>query len=262
MADSSSSEKTYHKRATGAALTTVKKRSRESELKLYGSCFCPFVQRVWISLEIKGLDYQYIEIDPYQKPDALLEINPRGLVPALQHGDWGCYESTVLLEYLEDLKTGHPLLPPENPQLRAHCRLWADHVNRKIVPLFYQCLQAQDIEKQLEHAEELQTEISHLVDVADGAGPFFLGPQISFVDVQFAPWMLRLPRVLKPYRGWPDPEIGSRWAVWMEAMEEHEAIRATTSTDELYLDSYERYAENRPDTSQVARAINAGRGLP
>ena len=37
---------------------------------------------------------------------------------------------------------------------------------------------------------------------------------------------------------------------------------ATTSSDELYLDSYERYAENRPDTSQVARAVNEGRGLP
>ncbi len=60
----------------------------------------PFVQRVWIALEIKGLNYQYIEIDPYQKPDVLLEINPRGLVPALRHGDWGCYESTVLLEYV------------------------------------------------------------------------------------------------------------------------------------------------------------------
>lgn len=69
-----------------------------------------------------------------------------------------------------------------------------------------------------------------------------MGPEISFVDVQFAPWMLRLPRVLRPYRGWPDPEAGSRWGIWMDAIENHEAVRATTSTDELYLDSYQRYA--------------------
>lgn len=65
--------------------------------------FCslsPFVQRVWITLELKGLPYQYVEVDPYQKPKLLLDINPRGLVPALRHGDWGCYESTVLLEYV------------------------------------------------------------------------------------------------------------------------------------------------------------------
>ena len=60
----------------------------------------PFVQRVWIVLELKGLAYQYVEVDPYQKPKVLLDINPRGLVPALRHGDWGCYESTVLLEYV------------------------------------------------------------------------------------------------------------------------------------------------------------------
>ncbi len=49
-------------------------------------------------------------------------------------------------------------------------------------------------------------------------------------------------RVLKPYRGWPDPEAGSRWASWMEAVEGDECVRATTSGEELYLDSYERYA--------------------
>lgn len=60
----------------------------------------PFVQRVWIALEMKKIPYQYIEVDPYQKPQSLLEVNPRGLVPALRHDDWGCYESTVLMEYV------------------------------------------------------------------------------------------------------------------------------------------------------------------
>lgn len=55
---------------------------------------------MWISLEYKGIPYQYIEVDPYKKPQSLLEVNPRGLVPALRHGDWGCYESTVLMEYV------------------------------------------------------------------------------------------------------------------------------------------------------------------
>lgn len=65
---------------------------------------------------------------------------------------------------------------------------------------------------------------------------------MSFVDVQMAPWVIRLGKVLKPYRGWPDPEEGSRWSKWVKAIEAHPAVIATTSTDELYLDSYERYA--------------------
>lgn len=49
-------------------------------------------------------------------------------------------------------------------------------------------------------------------------------------------------RVLKPYRAWPDPVPGSRLASWLEALEGNEAVKATMSGDELYLDSYERYA--------------------
>ncbi|KAL1653490.1 hypothetical protein SLS61_004000 [Didymella pomorum] len=257
-----SSKKTYHKKATGNALTTVKNHAKEEDLKLYGSCFCPFVQRVWISLEHKKIAYQYIEVDPYKKPQSLLDVNPRGLVPAIRHGPtWSTHESTVIMEYLEDLKSGEHLLPPD-PQTRATSRLWSDHVNRHVIPMFYKLLQAQDQNDQIEHAQELRDQINKLVSAADRTGPFFLGSQISFVDVQVAPWVLRLRRVLGPYRGWPEPEEGSRWKAWVDAIDNEPSVRATTSTDELYLDSYERYAENRPGTSQLADAVNSGRGLP
>jgi glutathione S-transferase len=220
----------------------------------------PFVQRVWISLEYKNIPYQYIEVDPYKKPESLLQVNPRGLIPALKHGDWGCYESNVLMEYLEDLGQGQHLLPPD-AKSRAISRLWSDHVyyihhinhqlqpltnflqiNRHIIPGFYRYLQEQDPETQAKYAGEFKTEISKLVEAADTTGPFFLDQHISFVDVQIAPWVIRLNRVLKPYRGWPEPEAESRWAKWVEAIENNEHVMATTSSDDLYLDSYERYA--------------------
>jgi glutathione S-transferase len=151
-------------------------------------------------------------------------------------------------------------------------------VNRHIVPSFYRVLQEQDQQKQIQNAQELHDSFNTLINAADPEGPFFLGPNISFVDIQIAPWVVRLNRVLKPYRGWPDPEPGSRWGAWVDAIEANEAIKATTSMPDLYLDSYERYAgryilscrliktdarpENRPNTSQLANAINSGRGLP
>ena len=282
-------KKTQSRRATGAALVTVKRRSKEHDLKLFGSCFwcvtavppnrpfepitdsfpfSPFVQRVWIALEAKGMDYQYIEVpDLYEKPKILLDVNPRGLVPAIRHGDWGCYESTVLLEYLEDLDhtkkspRSKPLFP-SSPQQKAHSRLWSDHVNRHLVPAFYRLLQAQEVAAQTSAAVDLREQIDKLVSAADAAGPFFLGAELSMVDVQLAPWLLRFSRVLKPYRGWSDPEEGSRWKTWVDAVEAEEAVRRTVSGPEVYVDSYQRYAENRPNTSQVANAVNSGRGLP
>jgi glutathione S-transferase len=135
-------------------------------------------------------------------------------------------------------------------------------VNRNIVPLFYSLLQAQEFGKQQEYTKKLQDEITKIVEVANDPGPFFLGSQLSFVDVQFAPWMIRLSRVLKPFRGWQDPAPGSRWARWLEAIENNDHVKNTTSTDDLYRDSYERYAENRPHVSALADAINGGYGLP
>ncbi|KAI9683181.1 MAG: hypothetical protein M1829_005972 [Trizodia sp. TS-e1964] len=130
--------------------------------------------------------------------------------------------------------------------LIADSGLIMQQINRIIVPGFYRCLQAGEPDKQMQYLEELKSEISKLVDACDPDGPFFLGPACCIVDVQFAPWMLRLSRVLKPYRSWPNAEEGSRWGIWIDAMEKHEAIKATTSSDELYLDSYERYAGKQP----------------
>lgn len=135
-------------------------------------------------------------------------------------------------------------------------------INRHIVPTFYRYLQAQTAPDQASHATELTTEIGKLVDAADAQGPFFLGAHLGFVDVQLAPWMIRMRRVLTPYRAWPEPEPGSRWAAWLRAVEDDPHVGATTSDDALYLDSYERYAENRPGTSMVQRAVQEGRGLP
>ncbi|KAI5300093.1 Glutathione S-transferase U1 [Ascosphaera atra] len=228
----------------------------------------PFVQRVWITLELKGIPYQYIEIDAYKKPKELLDVNPRGLVPALRHGDWGCYESTVLLDYLEDISPNHPLLPGD-AKLRAHSRLWGDHVNRHIVPTFYKLLVDQNKEARPEHEKNLKQQFELLVKEASKDGPFFLDEKPTWVDVQIAPWILRLKLVLKPYRNWPDPEnlqlgngLTERWTQWVHAIEEDEAIKRTTSDTVLYLESYERYAENRPNTSKLADAINSGSALP
>ncbi|CAG8953500.1 hypothetical protein HYFRA_00010250 [Hymenoscyphus fraxineus] len=255
-------QKTYHKKASGAALTTVKKHMKDHELKLFGSCFCPWVQKVWIALEAKGLQYQYIEVDPFKKPQALLDINPRGTVPGLSHGNWGSGESTVLMEYLEDLGIGMPLLPTNNPQLRAISRFWSDHINRFIVPAFFKLLQAVDHPSQLEATKKLQDYITEIVGACDAQGPFFFGPHMSYVDVQFAPWMLRFSRVLKHYRNWQDPIPGTRWGVWLEAVENNEHVKNTTSTDDLYVDSYERFAQNRTNSNDLLNAVNGGFSLP
>jgi len=109
-------------------------------LTLYANSFCPFAQRVWIALELKQIPYQYVEVIPKPAhpnkadnsscPVELLDVCPDGIIPCIKHGNFGVWESGVMMEYLEDLTMGQPLLPLGKPQLRAHCRLWTDHVSR------------------------------------------------------------------------------------------------------------------------------------
>lgn len=84
---------------------------------------CPFVQRVWSILEEKQIPYQYIEVNPYHKPDSLLSLNPRGLVPTLQYEGKPLFESTVIGEFLEEAFPEHgPKLMPQDVYLRARTR--------------------------------------------------------------------------------------------------------------------------------------------
>lgn len=128
--------------ASGPAKAVVDAHSTEQSLKLYSGWFCPFVQRVWIVLEEKEIPYPYVEVNPYHKPESLLSLNPRGLVPTLKYENKPLYESTVICEFLEDAYPDHGVkLLPADPYLRARIRIWIDFVSTRVVPAFHRFLQ-------------------------------------------------------------------------------------------------------------------------
>ncbi|KAI1094165.1 hypothetical protein F5B19DRAFT_446159 [Rostrohypoxylon terebratum] len=237
-------QKPLPKKMSGNALATAKKHSKEHDLKLYAACFCPFSQRVWIALEAKGMQYQYCETDPFKRPTQLLEANPRGLVPAIREGEWASGESSIILEYLEDRDRTVPLFPTD-PRLKANCRLWIDHINAKIVPAFFALARAQEFPKQAECREKLKGEIAALVQAADERGPYFLGGDLCLVDIHFAPFVLRMSRILRELRNWGDPMPHSRWQQWADALETNPHVQATTSQKELYTETLEMFLNSR-----------------
>ncbi|KAF9000274.1 hypothetical protein BDQ17DRAFT_1359943, partial [Cyathus striatus] len=262
-ASKSDTGRAYHTQCTGLALETVKARQQDSEITLFGSCFCPFVQRVWVAFEFLGVDYK---VDPYKKPAELLEVSPKGLVPGLR------LERYSHQEYVQDLaneKTGKSLLPPiSQPYARALIRLQADHINRTFVPSFYQAQISggkefhSAIEGLIALFERMEKDV--LIGGASGEGEERALRRGLGLWVEVENWGLRmlwLPRifrakvVLTHYRGFVMPS-GDKFNKWLDRLFEHEAFKKTCSTDQLYFDSYERYAFNRPNTSQVANAIN------
>ena len=92
--------------------------------------------------------------------------------------------------------------------------------------------------------ETLTSAITALVNASHATGPFFLGPTISYVDVMFAPWILRLSRVLTRYRGYEfSTALDARWQAWVNAVESDERVRATTSEPASYADVYSDVGE-------------------
>jgi glutathione S-transferase len=120
---------------------------------LYNAWFCPFAQRAWLALLEKGVEFTYVEQDPYNKSPEWLAVNPRGLVPAIVHNGKDVYESPVCIEYVDEAwKTDKHLLPSD-PFERARVRIQSDHVSKKVVPPFYQLLMKKE---EMEHKEAAQ----------------------------------------------------------------------------------------------------------
>ena len=110
-------------------------------MKLYSGALSLFSRKVEIALHEKGLSFERIQVPFTQtrgynpKDPAVLAANPKGQVPVLVDGGLALYDSTVILEYLEDAYPS-PALYPQRPEVRARCRLldvFADEV--MLVPL-------------------------------------------------------------------------------------------------------------------------------
>ncbi len=110
-------------------------------MKLYSGPLSLFSRKVEIALHEKGLSFERVMVPFTQtvgyspKNTDVLRINPKGQVPVLVDGDLSLYDSTVIIEYLDDAYPQSPLFPASAKD-RAQCRLldvFADEV--MLVPL-------------------------------------------------------------------------------------------------------------------------------
>lgn len=95
-----------------------------------------FAKKVEIALAEKAIEHERV-LAPFTQTQGyaprhkdVLAHNPKGQVPVLIDGDLALYDSTVIIEYLEDIRPTPPLFP-KSPRERARCRLlelYADEI--------------------------------------------------------------------------------------------------------------------------------------
>jgi glutathione S-transferase len=96
-------------------------------MKLYSGPLSLFTAKVRIALDEKKVPYDLIDVPFSRKngyspklPD-MLAINPKGQVPVLIDDDVSLYDSTLILEYLEE-RYPEPALFPRDIKERVRCR--------------------------------------------------------------------------------------------------------------------------------------------
>jgi len=156
------------------------------EVRLFGMWASPAVRRVEWALQLKGIEYEYIEEDLSNKSSSLLEYNPiNKQVPVLVHEGKPIVESLVILEYIDETWKDKPILPVD-PHERAKARFWATFVDVKCREEVRKAFHMEGEEKE-NSIENLQVQLKALDEELEGR-KFFSGDHIGYTDLAVG-WM-------------------------------------------------------------------------
>lgn len=105
-------------------------------MNLYSYFRSSAAYRVRIALEIKGIEHacRYVDLKANEQRGAYREINPQGLVPTIEEGDFRIGQSLAIIDYLEDCHPTPPFLPAD-PKARAIVRSMSHVIACDVHPL-------------------------------------------------------------------------------------------------------------------------------
>jgi len=151
-----------------------------------------YSHRVRMVLAEKGVTVDIVDVDPSNKPEDLSEINPYNSVPTLLDRDLVLYESTIIMEYLDE-RFPHPPLLPVYPVARAQSRLLIHRIEKDWSGRVDILMSGKGRETVIEKArKELRESIISVAPVF-GEKPFFMSEEFTLVDCCVVPILWRLP---------------------------------------------------------------------
>jgi glutathione S-transferase len=187
---------------------------------------CPWVQRAAIVLREKKVDFEFVHIEPGNRPDWFSAISPHNKVPVLQIDETvALFESNAISEYLDE--TIAPRLHPEDPIARAINRAWTD-----FIPSFSMAtgtlVGAKTEEDHKKARDGLATIFGRLEDALtrqSSGGPFFNGERYALVDAGYAPFLQRH-LIVERLSGDRISEAYPRLNAWAKALAERDSTHS------------------------------------
>ena len=209
-------------------------------MKLYNAWCCPFAQRAWMALVYKDIDFELIEVDPYDSTWWWLQVSRgAGLVPVVVQpngdgSDTTIVESIRILEYLEDYYAGTTPIFADSPNQRAEQKYWMDQVSNNITPHLYRLLKTPQAGEQQDEARDKMLEgLMDITRAMSSEGPYFSAEQLSAVDIALFPFSYRIDALLGHYHNYTLPRECDSWERYHRLYEVMLAERAfrVTATD-------------------------------
>ncbi|MDQ8022784.1 glutathione S-transferase N-terminal domain-containing protein [Uliginosibacterium sp. H1] len=157
-------------------------------MNLYSGTTDPLSHRCRIVLFEKGMDFQVIDVDLFNKPEDIAVINPYNRVPVLVDRDLVLYEPNIINEYIDE-RFPHPQLMPADPIMRARARQLLHSLEQELF------VHIEALEKNQKGVEKVRAHVrDQLLQLAPmfTKQKFMLGDEFSMLDVAIAPLLWRL----------------------------------------------------------------------
>ncbi|KAI5017584.1 hypothetical protein ZWY2020_042472 [Hordeum vulgare] len=160
----------------------------EGDLKLLGLSVSPFVVRVRMALHMKGLSYEYIEQDLFNKSELLLKSNPvEKKVPVLIHDGKTILDSSAIVQYIDEVWAAMgPSILPVDPYDRAASRFWAAYADDKLFSAYVGINRATTKVERAEKVSETVAVLERLEEAfakQSNGKAFFTGDSVGYLDL-------------------------------------------------------------------------------
>ena len=171
--------------------------------KLLGAFGSPFVRKVFVALNEKGIPFEHEQVIPFGAPASYRKLSPLGKIPAYQDGDKTLADSSVIIAYLEKTHSQSPLYPSD-PYDYARALWFEEYGDGGLAPLiggkvFFPKVIAPRFFKQEPNLADIQkvvdTELPPMFDYLEGElgnNDYLIGNKFSVADIGIATQFVNL----------------------------------------------------------------------
>jgi len=194
-------------------------------LKLYEHPLSPYAQKVKIALYEKDVAFEATIPNLFGEDAEFARVSPRREVPALVDGETAVFDSTIILEYVEDKWPSPPMLPP-SPAERARVRMleelcdtYYEAINWALAEIrYFRRATGETADRLTARAGEQIAGVHAWLERALGDWAWFNGESFGWGDLSVVPYVAGSAGF-----GFTPP-AGSKLAAWVKRIQQRPSV--------------------------------------